>query len=474
MGFDYKNRDIRRRRVSARTPTGEPPPLLPESRLPNPRRLRTRSRSPLHSNRSRTPPRTPSRTRSSNRETPKSRILATPRRESRPSKRQNKAYHDRSRSSTPHHYRRDSRHRPSRSSNRRELTEKRDRLNRPSSSRKSEDKRCRLSSNNKSPLLATRRSRSRIQIINSVRDIETREVIPPCSSSRNKHDLETGSATESNSLLEKLVNVLSGSTTSQGVGIHAAQNVIPDFDPHGRTQTMREWLAKIDESAHVYGWSERQTIFYALPKLRGLAKRWYDGLTSVKYTWAEWRDKLIEAFPCESNYADILSEMLARKTRGNETLEEYYYDKIMLINRCELSGKKAVDCLTQGIYDPNIRMNVQGANLQDPECVLRHFRNITSRLPYLSRPVNQKQQPSEQSIRRNVDTSSNKQSVAANVLTCFNCGEVGHRVSRCTKTVIKCSKCGRFGHEESNCKMGGVELRNTKESVAKSTEKSST
>ncbi|KAL4721410.1 hypothetical protein ACJJTC_015065 [Scirpophaga incertulas] len=112
---------------------------------------------------------------------------------------------------------------------------------------------------------------------------------------------------------------------------------------------MEDWLSKINESAAVYGWSERQTIFYALPKLTGLAKKWYDGLTSVKFSWIEWQEKLLEAFPCDENYGDILWEMLN------------------------------LDCITHGIYDFNIKMNVQGARFEKPEQVLNYFRNIPSK-----------------------------------------------------------------------------------------------
>ncbi|CAG9114451.1 unnamed protein product [Plutella xylostella] len=186
-------------------------------------------------------------------------------------------------------------------------------------------------------------------------------------SSKKKHRSPSKPATE-NTLVEKLVTALNerNNTASPGAGLQAAQNVIPDFDPQAKTQTMKDWLSKINESAHVYGWSERQTIYCALPRLKGLAKQWYDGLTSVKFTWAELQEQLLEEFSIEENYGDMLFEMLTRKTRRNETPEQYYYDKMLLINRCELRGKKAVHCLTNGIVDPNIKMNVQGANLQEP------------------------------------------------------------------------------------------------------------
>ncbi|KAL0894096.1 hypothetical protein ABMA27_014141 [Loxostege sticticalis] len=481
MGSPSSNyRGFSSNRRNTRTPSREPPPLSPESqRQRSSRQSRVRSRSRIFRTRSRTPPRTPSRTRSSVilsiRNRPVTRTLATPKRESRSDQRRrcssSKRHSFKNRSRTPHHYRRGSRNRHSRSDYRRERSNRRRRC---SSSADEPEYKKRHLSRNRSPARMAQLSRSDSSKLGPS---DSREVTNSCSlysPSKDKTSdvhieeksvLDTGKSNE-NSLLEKLVTALTerGSSTVQGTGMHAAQNVLPDFNPQGKVQTMKEWLAKIDESAHVYGWSERQTIFYALPKLRGLAKRWYDGLTSIKYTWAEWREKLITAFPCEQNYADILSEMLARKTRRNETLEEYYYDKIMLINRCEFNGRKAVDCLTQGIYDANIRMNVQGANLQSPESVLQYFRNITSKA-YAPRSFNQNQQPFEHNNKRNNDPSSRKPTTMSQT-TCYNCGEVGHIVTRCPKDVLKCNKCRRYGHDEKNC-TGQFDPRTAKDTVSK-------
>lgn len=121
-------------------------------------------------------------------------------------------------------------------------------------------------------------------------------------------------------------------------------------------------------------------FFYALPKLTGLAKKWYDGLTNVKYTPNEWQQKLLRVFPVNQNYGDIISEMFARKSRRKESLVEYYYDKIRLINRCELKGKQEVDCQAHGIYETNIRMYVQGARFIEPEKVLNYLRSISTTL----------------------------------------------------------------------------------------------
>lgn len=60
---------------------------------------------------------------------------------------------------------------------------------------------------------------------------------------------------------------------------------------------------------------------------QGLAKTWYEGLGLILFSWKEWQDKLETAFPYEQNYGKALEEMLKRKTRFNEPIEVYYYEK---------------------------------------------------------------------------------------------------------------------------------------------------
>ncbi|XP_061724322.1 uncharacterized protein LOC133530430 [Cydia pomonella] len=268
----------------------------------------------------------------------------------------------------------------------------------------------------------------------------------------------------SDSIIEKLINLLqNGGVRSNAPHIPGSQNIITEFDPNSKSQTMKNWITKVNESAEIYGWSEHQTIYYALPKLKGLAKKWYDGLTTVKFSWAEWQQNLLEAFPDDQNYADQLVEMLNRKSRRNETLVEYFYDKIMLINRCKLKGRQAVDCISHGIYEYNIRMHVEGAHYDDPNQVLEYFRNITHKkndTTAFKKTNSDRYQDSSRKFE-NKSSNDNTSNQKTRSVSCYNCGELGHTVYKCSKEILKCNKCKRHGHLENNCK--AQKLSNTNE-----------
>lgn len=121
-------------------------------------------------------------------------------------------------------------------------------------------------------------------------------------------------------------------------------NVIPEFDPSDGSQNIESWIHKVNECATIYSWNENQICHYALAKLTGLAKRWYQGLPSLLFSWEQWMEKLKSAFPSTENYGDLLQRMLQLRCKVGQPLDVYYYEKMILINKCEISERKAVGC----------------------------------------------------------------------------------------------------------------------------------
>lgn len=142
--------------------------------------------------------------------------------------------------------------------------------------------------------------------------------------------------------------------------------------------------------------------------------------------------------------------MLERKSRKEESLEEYYYDKVTLINSCKITGKDAVDCVIHGIYDNNIRSNAQGSNFPNLTDLLKYLRSISNRTMVVH--SKRLQLPNKQSIISDTGSRTHSSENRFKNLTCFNCSEVGHTALRCSKPLKKCDKCSRFGHEQNNCR----------------------
>lgn len=239
----------------------------------------------------------------------------------------------------------------------------------------------------------------------------------------------------------ELIKSLPFSTSQNSNHFSMNSNAVPEFDPACKEQTIESWITKVDECSSLYKWSETQLIHYALPKLTGVAKIWYQGLTSLNFTWPEWKEKLKKTFPTVQNYAQILHEMLARKVKHNESLEVYFYHKINLLNRCDITGKKAVDCLLDGLEDKGMRLGAQAANYSRPEDLLSYFKSIKVD------DVKDRQMPFVRKLHDNQPDSSKPA-----VIRCFNCNEIGHPSFKCSKPLLTCTICKRVGHQSIDCK----------------------
>lgn len=255
---------------------------------------------------------------------------------------------------------------------------------------------------------------------------------------------------EKTHVMDRFIDAIS-SNNNNFVGSH---DVIPSFDPSKRTQSTKSWLRKINETAAIYKWSDRQTVLHAMPKLTGLARVWYEAVPSYKLTWKQWQKELLRQFPDDRNYAERLSEMLARKSRREETLEEYFYDKAKLVNHCHIKGKDAVDCIIHGIFDNNIKLNAQGANFKTPDKLLKYLRSINI-VKNINKDIKKPNLITRPNLSRRTENNKDiKKSVTGRI--CYNCGHQGHIAPHCQKEAQKCTKCSNLGHLAEYCRHGLV------------------
>ncbi|KAL0828840.1 hypothetical protein ABMA28_003751 [Loxostege sticticalis] len=275
--------------------------------------------------------------------------------------------------------------------------------------------------------------------------------VPSCSehkersqdNSSNKDPSESIARTYSLDSIAQIVQVLKSINQTDSLDkLGSMQNTVPEFDPNRKEQTMTMWLHKVNECASIYGWTEKQIIHFALPKLRGVAQRWYEGLSSVLHSWDEWQRKLLSAFPSEENYGQMLSDMLAKRARFGDSLEEYYYDKIGLINRCGIVGTRAVECILHGIDDRSVRLGAEAVKFDDPDKLLSYLRNVRH-----VKSTNDRR-PSKPSLSKNQDTQFRSQSKPSR---CLNCRQEGHVFAQCPTPLKKCGKCGKIGHKTEQC-----------------------
>lgn len=228
------------------------------------------------------------------------------------------------------------------------------------------------------------------------------------------------------------------------------KNILPDFDPSNKNQRMDVWLRKVNECATVYGWDDKTTIHFSMQKLQGLAKTWYESLNTILFNWSEWQEKLIKAFPCEQNYGQSLEDMLRRKSRYNEPIENYFYEKLALINQCEITGKRAVDCIIHGLSDKTIKSSALALRCTEPDQLLQF---LLSNKDHSYQPTF-KNKLTTDNLNSNGSKPQGRGNPRLNIHTglfCYNCKERGHPYLQCTKPLLKCEYCQKIGHTLENC-----------------------
>lgn len=253
---------------------------------------------------------------------------------------------------------------------------------------------------------------------------------------------QTKSTNSTDIILDKFLSILQTVKSSDRSKLTFNTNIVPEFDPMAKEQTVLTWLTKVEECAEIYGWEDREIIHYALPKLSGVARSWYQNLPTMMFTWPEWKKKLIESFPVREDYAELLTEMLAKKVKYGESLEHYYYAKINMLNRCKIYGRQAVDCLLFAVEDRAIKVGAQAAQFSEPEQVLKYFRTVK---------VGHSRENYDSNKSRNDRKSVNAIKPNSMKMTCYNCDQTGHPSFRCDKPPAKCTTCDKTGHLSAHC-----------------------
>lgn len=183
-----------------------------------------------------------------------------------------------------------------------------------------------------------------------------------------------------------------------------------------------------------------------MQKLQGLAKVWYEGLNTILFSWPEWQNKLINAFPFEQSYSQTLEDMLQRKSKFNEPIEVYYYEKLSLVNQCDITGERAVDCIIHGISDRTTRSSALALRCSHPDNLLQFLMSNRASINF-----SEKHNQQNKFIPDLNSTSKTSVKPENSTLHCFNCKEKGHPYLQCPKPLLKCDKCNKVGHKVENC-----------------------
>ncbi|XP_073820415.1 uncharacterized protein [Musca autumnalis] len=241
--------------------------------------------------------------------------------------------------------------------------------------------------------------------------------------------------------LESLVKSLS--ERQQTSSINSSPQCIPEFEPGMMNLSVSTWIRKIEQIGELHGWNNNYKIYVMQSRLKGLAKHWFENLNDYMKTWDEWKVFLVQSFPEHQDFAEILKRLVNRKKLPDESMARYYYDKKVLIDACEITGRDAVSCIIDGLPNGSIQIGARAGNFLTSEDLFGH---------YLSTFADVCEHPTKirkiegRSITFFRETGNQEKDIA-----CYNCKKKGHYANQCKEPAKRCSKCKRWGHQAHEC-----------------------
>lgn len=265
-------------------------------------------------------------------------------------------------------------------------------------------------------------------------------------------------------LVERLVrreseSVTENSNTGQCVRMTIKADCIPQFSPGDPNLTSTKWLDKIEQLAQINRWDDSVKIYHMQSRLKGLARTWYEHLTTYAYTWEEWKRLIIRTFPDHRDFSATLKALVARVRKPGESMTQYYFAKMDLLQACNIGGKEAVSCLIDGIGDRTVQSSAKAGRYENPEVLYQEFLSTITdnelqnpekypRLSFDKRRLGRRESPKrfKPNPKRDDNLHLHKDRM------CYNCREVGHVSTQCPKPRNECTRCKLLGHDEKNCK----------------------
>ncbi|KAF9411146.1 hypothetical protein HW555_010008, partial [Spodoptera exigua] len=113
------------------------------------------------------------------------------------------------------------------------------------------------------------------------------------------------------------------------------------------------------------------------------------------------------------------------RAKFGDSLEDYFYDKIALINRCSITGRKAVDCVLHGIDDRSVRLGAEAVQFDDLDKLLTYLRNSRN-VKINPDKRNSKPLPLKNSADLSQSSNQSQSTSFKRKIRCANCKTEGH------------------------------------------------
>lgn len=249
---------------------------------------------------------------------------------------------------------------------------------------------------------------------------------------------------------------------NKDIGMQDVGNLIPEFSADA-DEDIVGWLERVEGIMTVYGVEKKRLLLIALSKLRGRALRWFNSCPKhIELDYEQFKVKISEMFTCKEDKVRLMRKFETRKWMVDESFSDYFNDKIILGNKLKLEEKDMIIYIIEGLNNPSLQCQAKMKEFTSLGQMLRVMSDITSYernikasviapkfIPTLDRksPNMSVKLHNNQSITSSIPSSGTTFS-KAKYIRCYNCAEVGHVATHCTKKKRKAGSCFHCGSTE--------------------------
>nr|XP_029732867.1 uncharacterized protein K02A2.6-like [Aedes albopictus] len=218
--------------------------------------------------------------------------------------------------------------------------------------------------------------------------------------------------------------------------------LIPEFS---EGDGVVKWLRRIDHFRTIYGWTEQMCLLYATTRLSGAASSWYRRQEEYIFSWIQFKDQLVAAFPETYDEADIHRQLEAAKITKGESYESFVYRVDALAQKGDFSTSATLKYIIKGLRDDKVYGSLLSRQYSSTLELIRHIKWVASNLDMVSTIPGPPRTPKV--------TGGSTLTSPTNDLTCFNCREQGHKSINCPKPPRRerCNNCHKVGHTADKC-----------------------
>lgn len=128
-----------------------------------------------------------------------------------------------------------------------------------------------------------------------------------------------------------------------------------------------------------------------------------------------------------------------------------------LVSACEVTGKKAVSCVIDGIRDASIQAGARAGRYETPDRLYAEY--LSSLVPEVPQPSTSK--PVKERLRfgvfqrnehKRIEAPKPAKQLKPKVFRCYNCKDEGHSANKCPKPRVECTSCKCLGHLSKDCR----------------------